>query len=169
MANAKISALTALTGANVDTAADVLGIVDTDLTQTKKIVVDELRIALGIATQAQQEAGSSNVVFVTPGRQHFHPSAAKAWGKFAGATGTLAASHNVTSVVRDSLGDYTVTLATDFGTADYVIALTPLNGSVSILRVSAQAAGTFSIKSVGFDFNDNDPTAIFFACFGDFA
>jgi hypothetical protein len=42
MANQKISALTALTGANVDPAADVMPIVDTSVTTTKKILVQEL-------------------------------------------------------------------------------------------------------------------------------
>src|SRR4051812_1856207 len=46
MADTKISALTALTGAGVDTANDVLPIVDTSATTTKKILIDELRIAL---------------------------------------------------------------------------------------------------------------------------
>lgn len=48
MADAKISALTALTGANVDIAADVMGIVDTSVTTTKKITINELGIALGL-------------------------------------------------------------------------------------------------------------------------
>lgn len=42
MADTKISALTALTGANVDPAADVLPIVDTSVTTNKKILVGEL-------------------------------------------------------------------------------------------------------------------------------
>ena len=46
MADTKISALTALTGADVDTAADVLAIVDTGVTTTKKILIDELGLAL---------------------------------------------------------------------------------------------------------------------------
>jgi hypothetical protein len=46
MADTKISGLTALTGANVDTAADVIPIVDTGVTTTKKITVDELGLAL---------------------------------------------------------------------------------------------------------------------------
>lgn len=46
MADTKISALTALAGSAVDTAADVLPIVDTSVTTTKKILVDELRKAL---------------------------------------------------------------------------------------------------------------------------
>jgi len=47
VADTKISSLTALTGANVDTAADLLAIVDTSVTTTKKILIDELRIAVG--------------------------------------------------------------------------------------------------------------------------
>lgn len=47
MADTKISALTALTGANVDQAADLLPIVDTSATTTKKILVNQLGIAIG--------------------------------------------------------------------------------------------------------------------------
>lgn len=50
MANAKISALTALTGANVAPASDVLAIVDTSVTTTKKILVSELGIVIGFST-----------------------------------------------------------------------------------------------------------------------
>ncbi len=42
IADTKISALSALLGANVDAAADVLPIVDTSVTTTKKILVSEL-------------------------------------------------------------------------------------------------------------------------------
>ena len=66
MSDSKISALTALTGANVDTAADVLAIVDTSVTTTKKILIDEVRIALGIATAAETLTGTSAVKFLTP-------------------------------------------------------------------------------------------------------
>lgn len=52
MADTKISALTALTGANVDAAADVFAIVDTDVTTTKKIVVNEAKIALGMTSSS---------------------------------------------------------------------------------------------------------------------
>jgi hypothetical protein len=46
MADTKISDLTTLTGVNVDTAADVIPIVDTNVTTTKKILVEQLRIAV---------------------------------------------------------------------------------------------------------------------------
>lgn len=48
MADTKISALTALAGADVDTALDVIPIVDTGSTTTKKITVAELKTALAV-------------------------------------------------------------------------------------------------------------------------
>ena len=72
------STLTALTGSGVDTAADSLPIYDNSATAEKKILVDELKIAMAasesvagtieIATAAEIQTGSSNVLAVTPGR-----------------------------------------------------------------------------------------------------
>ena len=76
-----------------------------------------------IATQAQQEAGTNVVNAVSPGRQQFHPSAAKGWVNFNG-TGTAAivVSYNVTSLTDEGTGDFTVTWATDFASANYALA-----------------------------------------------
>lgn len=65
MANTKISALTALAGADVETSADVLAIVDTSVTTTKKILVDELGVALR-STQAEVDAGVSANTLISP-------------------------------------------------------------------------------------------------------
>lgn len=65
MADTKISALTALAGADVDVAADVLPIVDTGATTTKKILVEELAKAVA-ATQAQVNAMTSTSTLLTP-------------------------------------------------------------------------------------------------------
>ncbi len=60
MADLKISALTALAGASVDSTADVLPIVDTSAVTTKKITAAELAIALGLpAGMVVPYAGSS--------------------------------------------------------------------------------------------------------------
>jgi hypothetical protein len=53
MADSKISALTALTGADVALATDVMPIVDTNVTTTKKITVEQLGVALSTDTAAQ--------------------------------------------------------------------------------------------------------------------
>jgi hypothetical protein len=65
MADTKISALTALTGANVESSADLMAIVDTSLTTTKKITVDELRVAMGTALGTVQATTSGTAVDFT--------------------------------------------------------------------------------------------------------
>lgn len=54
MANTKISLLTALTGANVAPATDIIPIVDTSATETKKITVSELLIGMGVTATAAE-------------------------------------------------------------------------------------------------------------------
>lgn len=56
MADVKISALTALTGANVDSSTDVIPIVDTSVPQTKKILVQELQ-AVNVNSQSANYTG----------------------------------------------------------------------------------------------------------------
>ena len=126
MADQKISALTALTGVNVDSAADVLVIVDDSVTETKKILVSEIAgpIAFsGAATQAQQEAAASVSTFVTPLRQHFHPGHPKAIAMVtvSGGTPTLQTppSYNITSITDTAQGRLTITIATDFSSANW--------------------------------------------------
>jgi hypothetical protein len=71
-----------------------------------------------VATQGQMEAGTSTANLVTPGRQHFHPSAAKGWG-YATINGTVNKSYNLTSVTDNGVGDIIWTWATDFSDANY--------------------------------------------------
>jgi hypothetical protein len=73
MADAKISALTALTGVNVAPATDVLPIVDTSVTTTKKITVEELRI--GIAATQNSKSVNYTTVMSDAGGQILHPTA----------------------------------------------------------------------------------------------
>ena len=74
------------------------------------------------ATQAEQEAGSSITVGTTPGRQQYHPSAAKAFVSFVG-VGTVTifgTPYGVSSITDNAEGDYTVNLTTAFSSTDYV-------------------------------------------------
>jgi len=70
------------------------------------------------ATQAEQETGTAVDKFVSPGRQQFHPSAAKCWIEFTIA-GVVNASYNITSVDDTGLGDWTVNIATDMSSGNY--------------------------------------------------
>lgn len=73
-----------------------------------------------MATQAEQEAETSVIAPVTPGRQKFHPSAVKGWVKFNGTgTVTINGSYNVTSITDNGVGNYTVNFTTAFSDANY--------------------------------------------------
>jgi hypothetical protein len=147
MADAKITALTALTA---PAAEDLLAVVDdpAGTPVTKKIALSDL-----IATQAQQEAASDAVRWVTPANQHFHPSAAKFWVMVNGAgTPAIAASYNVTSVADTGTGRMTVTIATDFSSANWAGAgVNASTGSTVTLAtmqwVAAKAAGTVELDN----------------------
>jgi hypothetical protein len=103
------------------------------------------------ASQAEQEAGSSTTVAVTPGRQQFHPSAAKAWINFDG-TGTpaVSASYNMdgsTPITEHGTGDYTLNIATDFSSAAYSFAPGCGTTNRTFQGNDAQAAGSWRGRS----------------------
>jgi hypothetical protein len=118
------------------------------------------------AVQADEEAGTSNAVAVTPGVQQFHPSAAKCWARVtvSGGTPTLQASYNITSITDTGVGDLTITIATDFSGADWV-ALATVN--TNMVTVTAIAAGSVEIKAFNFVPAFADPGTYYFAGFGD--
>ena len=101
------------------------------------------------ATKSEQETGTATNKPVTPGRQHFHQSAVKAWLKFDG-TGTAAidVSYNITSITDDATGLFTITIATDLSGVDYaMIGSTddPSNQPASVGIDGTPAAGSFAI------------------------
>lgn len=168
MADTKISALTGLAGANVDTATDVLPIVDTSVATTKKILVDDLRISLS-ATQTLQEAGTNVSTFVMPSIQQHHRSAAKGWIDFNG-TGTVStrAAYNAT-LTDNGTGDYTVSWTVPFSSADYAASImSPLEATASdnaIQIVSKTAAAIrFQTREDG---AATDKTYVWVMAYGD--
>ena len=75
---------------------------------------------LSAATQAEMESASSTAVAVTPGRQQYHPSAAKGWANFNGTTPyAINASYNVSSVSSVGTAQYRVNWDVDFSSANY--------------------------------------------------
>lgn len=79
------------------------------------------------ASQAEQETGTSLLKNVTPGTQHYHPSAAKAWGQLSLAAGTptLNVNRNVTSVTDNAAGDFTFNFTTAFSSSSYAVLAVP--------------------------------------------
>ena len=123
------------------------------------------------ASQAEQETGTSTTVAVTPGVQQFHLSASKCWGFIttSGGTPTLQISYNITSITDSGVGLTTVTIATDFSSANYVISLGANRtdgNNTALIAYKTQAAGGFVLVTF-------DPTVLAdfvslgFSCFGD--
>jgi hypothetical protein len=109
-----------------------------------------------IASQADQEAGTSLVAAVTPGRQHYHPSAVKFWADVVGTGLSINASYNVTSVTDTGAGLLTVNIDVDFSSVNYCAgvaierastALTVTNVQDGAIRNAGQAAGTLLVES----------------------
>ena len=74
------------------------------------------------ATQADQETATSTTAPVTPGRQQFHPGHPKcwAWVTQSGGTPSLSTSYNITSITDTGSGRLTITIATDFSSANWL-------------------------------------------------
>lgn len=127
-----------------------------------------------LATQAEQETGSATDKLVTPGRQHFHQSAAKAWGytTYSGGTPTLQTpSYNMTSITDDGVGLLTWTIATDFSSGNWSFAGDLIGaGSAALVKWASIAAGSIQQRVADHDEVGNvDPSALSFMAFGDHA
>lgn len=137
---------------------------------------DTVSSGLSAATQAEMEAASSTTVAVTPGRQQYHPSAAKFWVKFNG-TGTPAinASYNFTSITDNGTGYYTLNIGTDFSSGSYCVVassakLSGASSSATIMMASplgAFNAGDFGLITSNLDGTLSDSDANFVTGYGD--
>lgn len=125
------------------------------------------------STQAEMEAASSTTTSVSPGRTQYHPGVAKMWAYItvSGGTPSLDASHNVTSITDTSAGVVTVTIATDFSSANYAAVASAVNasGDVTVAHVrNGQVAGSLIVhtsnSSTG---TDTDNINIAVVAFGD--
>ena len=75
--------------------------------------------AVPAATQVEMEAGSSTSVFVTPGRQQYHPGSGKAWAHWQTNTShTLFAHYNIASISDPGVGQTVLNFDVDFSDAD---------------------------------------------------
>ena len=125
---------------------------------------------LSAASQSDQEAATSNTVAVTPGRQQYHPSAAKVWCS-AGVTGNILSSYNMSSVTDNGAGDIIFNFTTSFSSANYSAILSTYssaaNSRYGFVNSSAKAAGSIRAAMVNPSSVATDPTEWFFSAFGD--
>jgi len=103
-------------------------------------------IGISAASQAEQEAGSSTSVSTTPGRQQYHPSAAKGWIYWSADGTTINASHNVSSLDDNGVGDYGINWDVDFSSVNYAtVAQTEDTDTGSLCNVHTITAGSIQI------------------------
>jgi hypothetical protein len=131
---------------------------------------------IAFAVKADQVAATSTTLPVNPAVQQNHPSAAKAWVYFDGKTGgvaTIKSSYGVSSVVRNSAGNYTVNWSTAFTSATaYAIQITASDPSVTIglpfLTGAPLAAGsmTFQTRDAQTPVNSADMAIVMVCAFG---
>ena len=124
-----------------------------------------------VATQADQETASSIATFVTPGRQHFHPSAPKSWGYFTLTSGTVAlqTKYNCSSITDGGVGVFTANFTTAFSSSTIAV-LVAAQPSIGISNntddyslVSASAVGLRHVENATWA----DPVIMSYAAFGD--
>jgi hypothetical protein len=119
-----------------------------------------------LAIQSEMETGTDVTRAVTPGRQHFHPSAIKCFGFTTGAgTPVLHAnSYNVTSITDTATGRLTVTIGNDFSSANWCGVCTPTcttnanrmaclvsKAAGSVILEASSATTTLADPGVGWD------------------
>lgn len=145
-----------------------------DSNKTKKALVSDIvTLAAPVAAaQSDQETATSTTLMVTPGRQQYHPSAAKAWCYFNGTTtGTNAptAGYNVTSVTRNSAGNYTVNFTTAMSSANYVIIANAgaLTGNANSCHPDSLATGGATFICMDSGGSTQDTSKIMFVAYGD--
>lgn len=116
--------------------------------QSVKAYVDGLVVTA--ATQADQETATSTAVFSSPGRQQYHPSAAKFWAfvTVSAGTPTLQTSYNVTSITDTATGRLTVTIATDFSSANWGYFVTTESEQAGAARINCVYTGGVAAGSV---------------------
>lgn len=157
------------TGLSVSNPAGVAG--DPTITIDPAAVVAAAGTIPAAAAQADQETATSTTTYVSPGRQQFHPSAAKCWAyvTVSGGTPTMQANYNITSITDTAAGKLTVTIATDFSTANWAsIATTGFTSNDSTtVDVTTKAAGSILLESYNEGGGIGDPTEWNVVGFGD--
>lgn len=123
--------------------------------------------AQGVVKLAQSSdvgTGTDNTKAVTPASMASHSGIAKAWVRFSwnGTTLTIIKSFNVSGVVRNSAGYWTVTFATALADTNYMIIGSTFYATGSNLQAGIVGWNNASIATVattGFQFNTANTTS----------
>lgn len=107
---------------------------------------------LTAAAKSDMETATSSITAATPAVVQNHPGVAKVWAYItvSGGTPSLDASYNVTSITDTSAGNVTVTIDTDFSSANYcaIAQAVTAGGAAHMASVkTGQAAGSFVVRT----------------------
>ena len=144
MADSKLSALSALVGTGVDTAADLLYIDDVSVTTSKKILVDELRIAL-LSNTAITNSLSGDVALNNTGNYFTGPTCAQGSTGTWFASGTVTLQDSVQAIFDVKLWDGTTVIAS---AAVYVVGTEYVTVSLSGYLASPAGNIRISVKDI---------------------
>jgi hypothetical protein len=129
--------------------------------------------AIELAIQSEMETGTDVVRAVVPGRQHYHPSAAKCWVE-CGVAADVTVAYNVPSTADGGAGITTVTIGNDFSSANWACVVGAQGGGTTVTLAKAcsvytQAAGTVILSTYDFSATPvlEDPVHFYMAGFGD--
>ena len=92
-----------------------------------------------------------------------NPGTVKAWVKFTGATAAFTNNLNVSGIVWNSAGNYTVSWDTDFASDDYVINISSWKAQTTI---TSQAAGSVTFTTADSTGNPGDGTYVYISAIG---
>ena len=103
---------------------------DTTITRASAGVIavegSDVLLASGLASQSDQETGTSTSKIVTSGTQKHHPLSPKAWAILvATTTPSVLAGSGISGVTRPGTGLYEVTLSTAMSSASYAVVVIP--------------------------------------------
>lgn len=154
-----------------------------DLTaaQVRTIVGNATDTTVGLvekATQAEMEAETADK-YADAALLKYHPAISKCWGlvTVSGGTPTLSVNYNVTSITDAAVGQLTVTIGSDFSSANYAIipgieragtGTAAADALIVAVRNGTRAAGSFTLDCYATDsFSYRDPGSWSFDCKGD--
>lgn len=109
-------------------------------------------ITVTAATQAQQEAATSNSVAVTPANQGYHPTAVTAWASVTGTT--INSAYNISSVTNSGAVSYVYTCAFTNAMTDtnYATLATAFSNSGAINPTITAVCYAFSTSAASVEF-----------------
>lgn len=165
-------------GSEIDTEFDNMETADTDNMKKSAMgtgVENALLVNVGsagafstavAASQSDQETGTSTTVYVSPGRQQYHSSAAKV-GCFCGVTGNIVYNYNMSSVTDTGTGQATMVFNTDFSSSSYVALANIDSANAYYAHASSNLAGSILVSCRDAAGTLVDPTGYWFEAFGD--